>query len=175
VLAAPHPLAVRSSLVRDVRGQGVASSYALGFQLPRWPERSLRADDGARVGRIMRAWSGSAWTSSEDFAAAVAANRRAILVPGVVHSAMEYHRWAFRSQVRMEGRRFAAAVTRPAEVPVLQVHGADDPCLLVGTAAASQRWAGPQYRLEVLPGTGHFPHQEEPLAVTGILAAFLKG
>lgn len=176
VLAAPHPLAVRSAVVRDLRGQGWATaSYALGFQLPRWPEHSLRADDGARVEKIMRAWAGAGWAASDDFAVAVAANRRAIQLPGVAHSAMEYYRWALRSQVRIEGRRFAAAVARPASVPVLQIHGADDPCLLVRTAEASRRWAGPAHRLEVLPATGHFPHQENPLVVDALLAAFLKG
>jgi len=175
VLAAPHPLAVRSSVVRDVRGQGRATaSYALGFQLPRWPERSLRADDGARVERIMRRWAGAAWAVSDDFAAAVAANRRAIQVPGVVHSAMEYYRWALRSQMRIEGRRFAVAVARPVSVPVLQIHGADDPCLLVRTAGASERWAGSDHRLEVLPTTGHFPHQENPIVVNDLLAGFLR-
>ena len=174
VLAGPHPLAVRSSLVRDPRGQGLASSYALGFQIPRWPERSLRVHDGARVETIMRAWAGRGWARSDDFTEAVERNRQAIQVPGVVHSAMEYYRWAFRSQVRIEGRRFAAAVARPVEVPVLQIHGADDPCLLVRTAEMSRRWAGSQYRFEVLPGVGHFPHQEEPLVVNEMLAAFLK-
>ncbi|MBW0092889.1 alpha/beta fold hydrolase [Pseudonocardia sp. KRD-188] len=46
VLGAPHPLAVRSQFVRDLRGQGRATaSYALAFQVPRWPERALRVDD----------------------------------------------------------------------------------------------------------------------------------
>ncbi|OJY37738.1 alpha/beta hydrolase [Pseudonocardia sp. 73-21] len=174
VLAAPHPLAVRSALLHDPRGQLVASSYAVGFQLPRWPERSLRAHDGARIETIMRDWAGPGWIDSDDFAAAVEHNRRAIQLPGVAYGAMEYYRWAFRSQVRIEGRRFAAAVARPPEVSVLQIHGADDPCLLVRTAEASRRWAGPDHRLEVLPGVGHFPHQENPLVVDQLLAAFLK-
>ncbi len=174
VLSVPHPLAFRSSVVRDPRGQGLASAYALGFQLPRWPERSLRVHNGTRVETIMRAWAGSEWADSDDFTAAVEQNRKAIRVPGVVHSAMEYYRWAFRSQVRIEGRRFAAAVARPAAVPVLQIHGADDPCVLVRSVEASRRWAGPEYRLEVLPGVGHFPHQENPLAVNELLAASLK-
>jgi pimeloyl-ACP methyl ester carboxylesterase len=174
VLAAPHPLAVRSSILRDIRGQGRATaSYALGFQLPRWPERSLRADDGARVERIMRAWAGAEWAATADFAAAAARCRQAIQVPKVVHCSMEYYRWAMRSQLRVEGRRFAAAVARPAEVAVLQVHGADDPCLLVRTAAASAPWAGPDHRLEVLPATGHFPHEERPAVATELLAGFL--
>ena len=75
---------------------------------------------------------------------------------------MEYYRWAVRSQLRAEGRRFAVAVARPAEVPVLGVHGADDPWLLARTAAASTPWAGERHTMEVLAGVGHFPHEERP-------------
>jgi pimeloyl-ACP methyl ester carboxylesterase len=175
VIAAPHPLAVRAAVLRDPRGQGRATlGYALGFQVPRWPERSLRAEDGARVGRIMCAWAGPAWAASSDFADAVEYYRRAIQVPGVVHCAMEYYRWALRSQFRAEGPRFAAAVSRPCAVPVLQVHGALDPCLLVSTAVASQRWIGGDHRRQVLPATGHFPHQELPSETTALIAGFLS-
>jgi pimeloyl-ACP methyl ester carboxylesterase len=174
VLGAPHPLAVRAAILRDVRGQGRATAGpVLGFQLPRWPERSLRVDDGARVELIMRAWAGAEWAASDDFAGAVERFRSAMQVPGVGHCAMEYYRWAVRSQVRAEGRHFAAAVARPASVPVLQVHGADDPWLLARTASASRRWAGPERELHVLPATGHFPHEERPADVTDLLVKFL--
>jgi pimeloyl-ACP methyl ester carboxylesterase len=174
-VAAPHPLAVRSAMVRDPGGQGRATAgYAAAFQLPRWPERSLCRDDGARVARIVHAWSGPEWAASDDFAGAVRHYRRAIQVTGVVHSALEYYRWAMRSQFRAEGRRFAAAVARIPTVPVLQVHGVLDPCLLVPTAAASHRWAGTDHRLHVLPDTGHFPHEERPAATTALLAGFLR-
>lgn len=174
VFGAPHPLAVRSAFVRDLRGQGcTTASYALGFQLPRWPERSLRADGGARVERIMRGWAGPEWAATADFAEAAAHNRRAIQVPAAAHCAMEYYRWAFRSQFRADGRRYAAAMARPVTVPVLQVHGALDPCVLERTARASSRWAGPSYQLRVVPETGHFPHQERPAETTAVLAEFL--
>jgi pimeloyl-ACP methyl ester carboxylesterase len=174
VLGAPHPLALRRSVLRDPRGQGRATAgWALGFQLPRWPERSLRVEGGARVERILRAWSGPDWVDTAEFAPAVEQYRAAIRVPGVVHCSMEYFRWAVRSQVRAEGRRFAAAVARPATVPVLQVHGADDPWTLPGTAAASARWAGARYHREVLPGTGHFPHEERPTDTSALLVDFL--
>lgn len=174
VVGAAHPLAVRRAVVRDPRGQGRATAgYALAYQVPRWPERALRIDDGARVERIMRSWAGAEWASSDDFTAAVLRNRRAIQVPGVVHCAVEYHRWALRSQFRGDGRRFAAAVARPVDAPVLQIHGAQDPCLLERTAAGSGRWAGGGLRREVLDGVGHFPHQERPDVVTDLLARFL--
>jgi pimeloyl-ACP methyl ester carboxylesterase len=173
-IAAPHPLAVRAAAVRDPRGQGWATArYVAGFQLPRLPERSLRRDGGARVERLMRRWAGPEWAASDDFAAAAAHYRRAIQVTGVVHSALEYYRWAVRSQLRAEGRRFAAAVARVPTVGVLQVHGALDPCVLVPTAAASQRWAGPERRLHVMPDVGHFPHEERPAETTAALAEFL--
>ncbi len=166
-LGAPHPLAVRSAVVRDPRDQGMATArYAAAFQLPRWPERSLRRDGGARVARILRDWSASEW---DDLPEAAGHYRRAIQVTGVVHSALEYYRWAARSQLRAEGRRFAAAVARIPTVPVLQVHGVLDPCVLPATAAASARWAGPRHRLHVMPATGHFPHEEMPAATTALL------
>ncbi|WP_300012279.1 alpha/beta hydrolase [Pseudonocardia sp.] len=174
VVGAPHPLAVRRAVWADPLGQGRATaSYASAFQLPRWPEHALRADDGARVERIMRAWAGPGWAGTEDFAAAAQRCRHAIQVPGVVHCAMEYYRWALRSQFRGDGRRFAAAVARPAAAPVLQIHGALDPCLLSRTAAGSGRWAGGSFRHEELTGVGHFPHQERPVETTDLLADFL--
>ena len=174
VVAAPHPLAVRRAVVRDPRGQGRATaSHALGFQLPRLPERSLRAHGAARVERIMRRWAGAEWSASADFAAAARQNRNAMQVPGVAYCAMEYYRWAFRSQLRPDGHRFAAAVRRRTTAPVLEVHGADDPCVLVGTARLSPRWTGPEHRLHILDRTGHFPHQERPEEVTAALAEFL--
>lgn len=174
-VGAPHPLALRRAVWRDPAGQGRATaSYALGFQLPRLPERSLRADDGARVERLMRAWAGAGWAATDDFAQAVAHNRSAIRITTVAHCSMEYYRWAWRSQLRADGRRFAAAVARPADVPVLQVHGADDPCLLTSTARGSARWAGPALRTHVLDGVGHFPHEERPAAVRELLREHLR-
>jgi len=172
VLGAPHPLAIRRAVVRDPAGQGMATlSYVGGFQLPRLPERSLTRDGGARVERIMRAWSGPAWPATDDFAEAVEHNRRAIRVQGVAYCALEYYRWAARSQLRAEGRRYAAAVRDPVRVAVLRVHGELDPCLLLRTAQASRRWGG---QLRVLPGVGHFPHQEAPVATTALLTEFLR-
>jgi len=172
-LAAPHPLAVRRALVRDVRHQGRASLYALGYQLPLWPERRLQRDDGAHVEHLIRSWSGPQWTHTPEFDEVVRRNRAAMSIPGAAHSALEYYRWALRSQLRAEGRRFAAAVDGPLTVPVLHLHGANDPCLLESTARRSRHWGGPAYRYQVLPHVGHFIHQEAALATTRALVEFL--
>jgi pimeloyl-ACP methyl ester carboxylesterase len=172
-MSAPHPLAVRAAVVRDLRRQGLASRYALGFQVPVWPERRLRRDGGAHVERIIRAWSGPDWPRDPGFDEVLRRNRDAMLIPGTAHSAMEYYRWAARSQLRSEGRRFVAAVDHPITVPVLHLHGAVDPCLLESTARRSQRWGGAAYTYRCLPSVGHFPHQEAPETTTAALAEFL--
>ena len=172
-MGAPALPAMRERLLSDPLGQGRASRYMLGFQVPRRPERSLRADGGARVGEIMRAWAGPDWTMTDDFARTVAHNRRAMLISTVAHCSMEYYRWAMRSQLRSDGRRFARAVAEPVRVPVLQVHGSADPCVLEATMRADQRWAGAGFTHHGLPGTGHFPHQERPEKTTALLRDFL--
>ena len=173
VVAAPHPLAIRRAAAREPRSQGRAVAAVAGFQVPRWPERALQVDEGARIERIMRRWAGAGWVRTADFAGAAARYREAVRIPGVAYCSMEYYRWAVRSQFRAEGRRFAVAVARPAEVPVLGLHGADDPWLLPRTAAASTPWAGGRHTLELLPGLGHFPHEEQPAAMTARIADFL--
>ncbi len=139
----------------------------LGFQVPRAPERSLRRDDGERVERIMRAWSGPDWPRTADFAEAAGHNRRAMQISTVAHCSMEYYRWAVRSQFRTDGARFAKAVSAPTRVPVLQVHGADDPCVLDRTMRACRDRAAGEFTHRALPGVGHFPHQERPAETIG--------
>jgi pimeloyl-ACP methyl ester carboxylesterase len=172
-LSAPHPLAMRNALLRDPRGQGVASRYMLGFQLPRLPEHRLRADDAVHVERLIRAWSGPKWTVAPEFDEVLRRNRQAMLIPAVAHCSLEYYRWAARSQLRGEGRRFAAALANRVTVPVLQLHGGADPCVLERTARASAAWGGPGYRYRVLPDVGHFVHQEAPHTTTRALVDFL--
>lgn len=174
VLNTPHPLALRRAMWSDPLGQGWAARHAWKFQVPMLPERSLQAEDGARVADLLRAWSGSAWPQTQEFDEVVRRNRAAMLIPGVAHCALEYYRWALRSQARTDGRRFASAVSRPLDVPVLQVHGADDPCLLERTAADSARWVAAEHQYHVLPGVGHFPHQEAARTTTGLITDFLR-
>lgn len=173
-LGAAHPLAYRSAIARRT-GQARAAAHLLRFQVPMAPERRLVADDAAAVEEMLRTWSGPAWTGTEDFAETAKVFRRAMLVPGVAHSALEYYRWAFRAQFRGEGRRFTAAVGNRVAAPVLQLHGDTDPCVLPETARASAPWRGPGSRFESLAGVGHFPHLEDSDRTTKALLAFLGG
>lgn len=176
-VSAPHPLALRTAvrrgLLRRTDNQATAISRVFRAQLPLAPERGLVADDAALVERLLRQWGGPRWTDSEEFAEVAATNRAAMRVPGVAHSALEYFRWALRSQLRGDGRRFAADVDRRLAVPVLQVHGRLDPYLLESTALASREWLPPRLVFRSLPDVGHFPHHEAPERLGDLLVDFL--
>lgn len=180
VLSAPHPLALRDQIRRTaLRGRHRNQARALGHvfhaQLPLLPERRLTRDDGAAVERLFRSWAGPRWQAQPDFAAAMSHYRAAMRVPGVAHSSLEYYRWAARSQLRSEGRRFAEALTRKLDTPVLEVYGAQDPCILPPSRTASTPWVTTPADHHQLPGIGHFPAEEAPAAVNSLLEVFLKG
>ncbi|KOV80590.1 alpha/beta hydrolase [Nocardia sp. NRRL S-836] len=169
-LSAPHPLALRRTFRRPSR----LNPHVLRFQLPLYPERWLTRENGLQVAKLLSSWSGPKYRSAPEFDEVIRRCRQAVLVQGVAHSAMEYYRWAVRSQLRSDGRRFAEAVDKPLHVPVLQVHGALDPVMLESTARASAPWLGPGSEFRSLPEVGHFPNQEAPHTTSKLLTEFLR-
>ena len=73
-----------------------------------------------------------------------------------------------RSQGRPDGARFARAIDRRVDVPVVSLHGDADPWVPAAVARASARWA-PEHEFLTVPRAGHFPHQEAPRHVTEVL------
>ena len=172
VVSAPHPRRLRSSM-GDAR-QRRALAHALRFQLPRLPERRLTRADDDPVAELMRRWAGPTWEHTADFAEAVDRYRSAARIPQAAYGAMEYYRWAGRSQLRPDGLRFARRMAAPITAPTLQLHGALDPYLLPSTAQGSGRYVAGAYEWRELPGVGHFPHEEAPDDVTAAIAAWAR-
>jgi len=172
LVSSPHPVALRSSTLTD-KGQRAALLPAmLRNQVPWWPEHVLTRRGGAAVEQLVRSRAGAAWPASADFAQTVGHLRTAIQIPSAAHSALEYQRWAARSQVRGEGRRFMRAMKQRTAVPVLHLHGTADPYVLDDPVRRTQRYA-PQTRFVSVPGAGHFAHEEQPSTVTSELSTFL--
>ncbi|MGI8870033.1 MAG: alpha/beta fold hydrolase [Mycobacteriales bacterium] len=174
ILAMPHPLRLRQGVLTDPRGQLHASAYAVGFQAPRAAEAQLTRDGGAQVEHLMRMWSGSAWSASEDFAGAVRRYRSLIGQPAAAHCALEYYRWMMRAQFRSDGWRYRKLMSAPVTAPTLQLHGGADSCTLPRTAQGSSRYVAAAYEWRALDGVGHFPHEEAPETVAGELVRWAK-
>ena len=156
-------------MLTDLRGQARASALiTTSFQLPRRPERQLR--DPSLVRGLLAQWSGPAWRNDPGFAEAAELYALAMRIHSVSHLALENFRWQVRSLPRPDGRRFARSVREPARVPVLQLHGELDTCVLPSTARGSGRYVAGAYEWRELPGIGHFPQEEAPDVVSEAIA-----
>jgi pimeloyl-ACP methyl ester carboxylesterase len=165
VLSMAHPLQMRMAFTRN--GQRRTLGPLLAFQAPMAPEHWLEHGNG--VERLLREWSGPGFPDD----ATLWRYQRAMQVPFVAHTSMEYYRWAVRSLWRRDGRRFAATVQEPVGVPVLQMHGAQDPWVSPRTASQSARFVHGRLRYELVPGAGHFLPEEAPDRVTATLLDWL--
>jgi pimeloyl-ACP methyl ester carboxylesterase len=172
VLSMAHPRRLRAGMTD--RAQRRASRYVLRFQLPRLPERMLTRADDDPVADLMQRWSGPAWVHTPEFAEAVDRYRSAARIPQAAYGAMEYYRWAARSQLRPDGLRYARRMSAPITAPTLQLHGELDSCVLVSTARGSGRYVAGAYEWRELPGIGHFPQEETPDAVPKAIADWAR-
>ena len=173
VLSSPHPAALRSSALRR-RDQGLALLPSmLRYQLPMWPEHALTRRNAEELERLVRSRAGQKWLASHDFSESIGHMRQAIQIPSAAHSALEYQRWAVRSQLRSEGRRFMKSMKRPLAVPVLHIRGDDDPYVLADPVKRTQQRYAPHGRYVSVAGAGHFVHEEAPDAVNDQLSRFL--
>jgi pimeloyl-ACP methyl ester carboxylesterase len=172
VLSMAHPRRLRAGMT-DPR-QRRASAYALRFQVPRLPERMLTRADDDPVADLMQRWAGPEWARTVDFAEAVDRYRAASRIPQAAYGAMEYHRWAARSQLRPDGLRYARRMAAPITAPTLQLHGELDTCVLPSTARGSGRYVAGAYEWRELAGVGHFPQEEAPDAVTAAIADWAR-
>ncbi|WP_019972764.1 alpha/beta fold hydrolase [Mycobacterium sp. 141] len=172
LVSSPHPVALRASaLTRRDQGRALLPSL-MRYQVPMLPEHALTRHDGAGLERLVRSRAGAKWQASQDFSETVQHLRRAIQIPGAAHSALEYQRWAVRSQLRGEGRRFMRSMKRPINVPVLHVRGDADPYVLADPVYRTQHYA-PHGRYVSLADIGHFGHEEDPDTVNEELRSFL--
>ena len=153
----PHPRQLRRAILRN-RHQRSAMNYALGFQLPFVPERSLSAHDAQRVVDLIGRWShDSAWLDEQTSRT----YRSAFLRWPTPHTSVEYHRWAVRSVLRPDGLSFMSLMEAPVQRRVLQLHGTHDPMVLASSVDGSEDFVRGAYRRVDLD-TGHFPHEERP-------------
>ncbi len=160
-MSVPHPL----TMLRALRSPGQARrSWYMGlFQLP-GAEWLVRRNDLALIDRLWRAWSPGLRLTE-----ALHAELHACLAASLP-APLEYYRAMVRplSTFRDRTRRAARTIT----TPMLQLHGADDGCIVPPTDDDAHRFI--ERELAVLPGLGHFLHLEDPGAIAARVLAFTE-
>ena len=151
--------------------QGTWHSYY--FQMP-FAEETVAHNDFAFIEQWWR-WAAPEWDIP---AAALESIRATFRQPGVVQAALGYYRARYDASqsddaVRADQARIDAG---PVTVPTLALHGTRDrPRRLEAfqSAATDAYFAGGLERV-IIPGAGHFMHQEKPEAVNPHIVAFLR-
>jgi pimeloyl-ACP methyl ester carboxylesterase len=172
LVSSPHPAALRKSVLTNREQRAALLPTLLRYQVPRLPEHALTRNDAEELELLVRTRASSKWQASEDFSETMPHLRRAIQIPSAAHSALEYQRWAVRSQLRSEGRRFMKLMKRPLEIPLLHLRGDADPYVLADPVEHTRRYAH-RGTFAGIPGAGHYAHEEAPHAVNEQLRRFL--
>jgi len=169
-VSAPHPL----SMLKALRpGKGVdALRHVLAMQVPMLPERRLADPATGFLRDHLRAWSGPGSVFPQD--AEITTYQRAISLWPASHCALEYHRWLFRSRLRADGRRFGSLMRPPVRQPVCCIVGAQDRVVPATAVTDSRRHVRGEPVEHVVPGVGHFPHEEQPGEFTSLLLSWLS-
>lgn len=160
LLNAPHPLVMRSALLKNPR-QIKKSSYMYFFQLPALPEHVFRRNDFARAVSSLRASSRPGTFTDAD----LALYRKAWSQPGAVRSSIHWYRAAPRFQ-----HRITSAPSR-VRVPTLLLWGAQDRYLGHEMAQSSIDLCD-DGRLEFFEDATHWIQHEEAERVNGRLIEF---
>jgi len=146
-----------------------ALSYAIGFQRPWLAERALTKNNALEIGEILSRW----MLQSELDLDVQDMYRKAFLQGKTAHCALEFHRWALRSIPRLDGKKFASAISKKISVPVLQLHGSHDTSILLEVAKQSHEWIDSDYQFHELKNTGHLIPEDNPTELVNKLSNWL--
>jgi pimeloyl-ACP methyl ester carboxylesterase len=134
---------------------------------------AVRHDDFALVDRLVADWSpGWTWPAEDR-----AATKACLGAPGGLEAALGYYRAtmgpAFADPAVLEAS--AQAMSAPLAMPALVLHGADDGCIGRDLVPPMAAYVPRGLRIEIVPGAGHFVHQERPDVVNRVVIDFLRG
>jgi pimeloyl-ACP methyl ester carboxylesterase len=129
-------------------------------------------DDFAFIDRLVAEWSpGWAWPA-EDREATKATFR----APGTLDAALGYYRHTMGPAFADPAIAAASAQgwSVPLPMPGLVIHGALDGCVGAELVPAMRDYFPAGLRVEIVPGAGHFVHQEKPELVNRLVLDFLR-
>lgn len=146
------------------------SFYIWFFQMPGLPEMILNTSNGGHLLEFF--W--KTWSPGVADVAHLPQVRHALSHPSVVEAAVNAYRALFNDRYHdPELGDLRAQVIGPARVPVLLLGGDEDGCLDARAILDGEPHL-PGGAVEILPGTGHFLHLEQPEAVATRIDQWLR-
>jgi pimeloyl-ACP methyl ester carboxylesterase len=167
--AVPYGPRVMEAVVTDY-DQTRRSWHMYLFQLP-FAEAAVAHNNFAFLNRLWQDWSPGWRVPAEE----IAALKETFQQPGVLTAAIDYYRQIFDvSRQRPEHEELQAKImTAPIPVPTLAFHGERDGCIGVEQYEGMEAHFPRGLRPIILPGAGHFVHQEKPDEVNRALIEYL--
>ena len=163
ILNVPHPARSLDGLLSPM--QLLRSSYMFFFQIPRLPEKVIRAADFALLRSVFR----SDPVQPEAFTAEdIERYIEAIAQPGSLTASLNY----YRALLRYPGK--TRALLQRVEAPVLVIWGERDRFLSRRLAEPPRLWVPNLIRVKRLPNASHWVAEDRPLEVNTLLLDFLR-
>ena len=163
ILNVPHPARLLDGLLS--LGQLLRSSYMFFFQIPRLPEKVIRAGDFAILRSVLHRDPVRAGAfTAEDIERYVGAMAR----PGALTATLNY----YRALLRNPGK--TRTLLERIEAPVLVIWGERDRFLSRRLAEPSPFWVPNLLHVERLPDASHWVAEDRPLEVNTLLLDFLR-
>jgi epoxide hydrolase 4 len=163
ILNVPHPTRSLDGLLSPM--QLLRSSYMFFFQIPRLPEKVIRAGDFALLRSVFR----SDPVQPEAFTAEdIERYIEAIAQPGALTASLNY----YRALLRYPGQ--TRALLQRVEAPVLVIWGERDRFLSRRLAEPPRLWVPNLMRVKRLPNASHWVAEDRPLEVNTLLLDFLR-
>lgn len=145
-----------------------AARHAVLNQLPGLAKRVIARNDFAYIDKLYRRWAPT-WTITPE----VTADAKATLSqPGVLDDALKYYRALLQAELMRAGRPTRRLLKQPTRVPTLLFRGPEDPMTVDKWWTDSPALFPEGCRVIDVPGTGHFPHRESPVAFAEMLLDF---
>jgi pimeloyl-ACP methyl ester carboxylesterase len=163
ILNVPHPTRSLDGLLSPM--QLLRSSYMFFFQIPRLPEKVIRAGDFALLRSVFR----SDPVQPEVFTAEdIERYIEAIAQPGALTASLNY----YRALLRYPGE--TRALLKRVEAPVLVIWGERDRFLSRRLAEPPRLWVPNLICVKRLPDASHWVAEDRPLEVNTLLLDFLR-
>jgi pimeloyl-ACP methyl ester carboxylesterase len=167
--AVPHGPAIFNAFVTSPEQQR-RSWYMFFFQMP-FAEDAVAYNNFAFLERTWQDWS-PGWSYPQEEMDSL---KETFGKPGVLQAALGYYRHTLNpahhvsALESIQNRLFAD----PIQVPTLYFHGEKDGCIGVELSEGMEGLFPQGLQKAVIPGAGHFVHQEKPDQVNRILLEFL--